>query len=960
MKKKLLLAGMLTSVIILAAYFTLFDFNSNSKTYTPRNKMQSAKMQGIKGAVEYLNTIQRNQITGTLDFSDIISARKEADNISNLKAALDLQWTELGPDNIGGRTRAILIDKFNTNIIYAGGVSGGIWKSYNGGSSWVKVDDLAPNLAVSCMAQAPNGDILVGTGESFAVASGDANGSSGFIGSGIYHSSDGNVFTLIPSTTPTLTNNNVVAWAFVNELAINANGRVYAATNLGLRACDDIYATNPVWYNPVKKSNGTDYNANCSDVKIASDGTVVTSVYNLCYVSPNGDENTFVLKSSNATGGLPTSGISRIEFAFAPSNSNILYASVANNSEQLKGIYRSEDKGDTWTLIGPGGSTAFQPFGTQGSYNNVIAVDPSNQNRIFLGGIDMWEWKLNDTWTQKTLWFLEPTSSYYVHADQHAYVFHPTNPDIMYIGSDGGISRTTDGGQTFHTLNRSYNTVQFYTVGTHPYGYVAGGTQDNGTIINDFKGNQPLNGRSVMGGDGGYVGFSYINPDIMFSTVYYGDIARSTDLGKTFSLQSNSTTGDKNAFFNARMNTSTAIGENASFASFVTPFIHWENFNNSSSVDSVTFIADTNYSAGDVVTVLSKTDKYPFNYTLPYSLNIGDEIRVQDIISSRFYFGATNAVWMTKEALNFAKTPDWIKLATISGMSQSMAISKDGDNLWVGTSSGNLYRISNLHAVRDSANDDVTSPYSIVETKSISVPNSSSRAITSIAIDPQNPEHVIVTLGNYKNNVYIYRSINALDSLPTWTSKQGNLPKMPIYSAIIEMNNPNTVIVATELGVYGTDKIQLANVTWTEENAGMARVPVHMIQQQIYDYPGVANLGSIYLGTHGRGFFRSDDYVGIAENKPQDIAVAKNTLRIFPNPAITDANVFFTLSNSAKTQVLIYDLSGKLVKSNNLGLTNKGANKYNIDCSTFKSGTYIIQVISGQERITGKLVVTNY
>ena len=70
--------------------------------------------------------------------------------------------------------------------------------------------------------------------------------------------------------------------------------------------------------------------------------------------------------------------------------------------------------------------------------------------------------------------------------------------------------------------------------------------------------------------------------------------------------------------------------------------------------------------------------------------------------------------------------------------------------------------------------------------------------------------------------------------------------------------------------------------------------------------------------------------------------------------------MFFTLSNSAKTQVLIYDLSGKLVKSNNLGLTNKGANKYNIDCSTFKSGTYIIQVISGQERITGKLVVTNY
>jgi hypothetical protein len=110
------------------------------------------------------------------------------------------------------------------------------------------------------------------------------------------------------------------------------------------------------------------------------------------------------------------------------------------------------------------------------------------------------------------------------------------------------------------------------------------------------------------------------------------------------------------------------------------------------------------------------------------------------------------------------------------------------ESSYIGTESGNVFRISNLTYANSAATASITSALCVVSTQQIkSFPN---RTITSISVDPKNPQHIIVTLGNYGFDEYVYNIDNALDSLPTFTSVQGNLPLGPVYSSLIELIIP--------------------------------------------------------------------------------------------------------------------------------------------------------------------------
>ena len=163
--------------------------------------------------------------------------KSQTTNQKNINT-LGLGWNEVGADNLGGRTRALIFDKNNPAIVYAGAIGGGLWKSTTGGSSWYRIASVSENMIISCITQAPNGSIFVGTGESFAKHDGCANGSSGFLGGGIYRSTDGINFSLLPSTNPT-TNDLISNWAFVNDIAADISNKIYAATNKGLMMSSD-------------------------------------------------------------------------------------------------------------------------------------------------------------------------------------------------------------------------------------------------------------------------------------------------------------------------------------------------------------------------------------------------------------------------------------------------------------------------------------------------------------------------------------------------------------------------------------------------------------------------------------------------------------------------------------------------------------------------------------------------
>lgn len=940
--KRLLIS--LAGLFLLGGVFYFALSVDEPAEYTPRSISNQIASFGFNDAAQWYLNSKRNQVTGQVDHRDMLLARKEVSNVSRAKggtSVANISWSEVGPNNIAGRTRSLVIDKDNHNILYTAGVSGGIFKSTTAGSSWVRIDDHAENLAVSCMAQCPvTGHIYAGTGEGLASPRANPAGGTAFIGKGIYKSTDGKNFSLLSSTIPTTANSPSAEWATVNEIAIDEQGWIYAATNRGLRLSKDQGQT---WENPLHpvQQDATDVNV----VKVGNNKTVVAAIGNRCYVSTTGDGN-YVNQSTNEPGKLPGSGISRIEFAIAPSNPDIIYAAAADMAGNLYNVYRSQDKGNSWEIIGAGGSTYFEPFRAQGWFNNTLAVFPNNPDRIILGGIDIWSWEEGKQWTQRTLWYLPETSPYYVHADIHRFTFHPTQPNTFYVGSDGGISRSTDGGITYQTINKNLNTIQFYTIATSATGEVIGGTQDNGTIFISRKGNSPMQGRIVRGGDGGYAAISIINPDAMFATSQYAAMGRSFNRGDNFYPTADGT----NPFFSERMDDIEA--------GFVTPFLLWETFEDIYSPDSARFIAiDTSYNAGDVVNVMSKNG-YLFEYQLTQPVSEDDTIYVHDQIQSRFLLGVNNGIWMTREALDFSVRPEWFQVASFSGLSQTMSISKCGNHLFVGTHNGRLYRISNLRHAYDYESSDIGSPFNVVETKLITDGLPSNRFPGSIAIDPNDANHVVMTFGNYGNTTYVYRSTNALSSNPTFSPRQGNLPAMPVYASLIEMNNNNIVIVGTEYGTYATDNIQSPQPIWYDVNDGLAHVPVYMIRQQVFDYPGVTNYGVIYAGTHGRGAFESFTFMSTNENMhPTPIATRAIELNVYPNPAIDNVNVAFTLDKPQSAELKVFDLSGRMVDSYNISQTHAGENVFRFSCANYPRGTYIITVQAGKERISSKLIV---
>jgi len=297
-----------------------------------------------------------------------------------------------------------------------------------------------------------------------------------------------------------------------------------------------------------------------------------------------------------------------------------------------------------------------------------------------------------------------------------------------------------------------------------------------------------------------------------------------------------------------------------------------------------------------------------------------------------------------------------------------MALSSDANHLYVGTETGNVFRISNLRYANSAATADITSPGCVVSTQLIkSFPNAS---IGSIAVDQKDPKHIIVTLSTYGLNDYVYNVTNALDSLPTFVSVQGNLPKIPVYSSLLEMNHGNFAILGTEYGVYTSANVASGN--WTKDSGPMGSVPVKMLKQQITNgggifvpsgdpnipgqyYPALSNYGAIYAATYGRGIYVSNAFVGIPENPDQE-PVVKNALRIYPNPVKDNLLFNLSLDKPSTVNAEVYDFSGKMVINEKFD-AQTGENTFALDASGLPRGTYILRVVSGKNLVTGKFVV---
>jgi hypothetical protein len=559
----------------LALFAAVLSVYNQSPYYVARDGKTNFKAQGIHGAFEYYHLIRQNPETGRIDETEVLKAREEAMAMSS-RSSGGLKWTEMGPDNVGGRTRAFLIDPKNPNRIYAGSVGGGLWISDNAGGSWQQVagGDYWENIAVTSICMAANGDIYVGTGEGvYYFASGTATG--GLIGNGIYKSTDGGkTFSHLASTKVTGTE-----WTSVSQLAAHPTNPnlIYAGTNSGLRVSEDGGQT---WKNNYIATSGQ-----VKDIEIHKDGTTLVAFSSAVWISNTGEAGSFTL-TSTATRGMQLVGVNRVETSIAPSNSNVIYAAASGSNETLYNLYYTDNKGESWQIVVPGGSTALAGLGGQGSFNNIVSVNPYDESEALVGFVTLWRFKrvhkspASGSFEQIAANFAPLFTERYVHSDLHNIQWHP-NPQnkrdssTFYISSDGGIFRSLDNGTTYRPISKNYNTVQVYGLGFSGTGQVLLGTQDNGTkfIPNLSNTNSYQMALDAGGGDGGYSEISLISPNVHFSTIYYGVVNLSTDPFNGF--------GGASAYSGPI--TSLVNG------SFVTPIRLWESFNDENSLDSVTF-----------------------------------------------------------------------------------------------------------------------------------------------------------------------------------------------------------------------------------------------------------------------------------------------------------------------------------------------------------------------------------
>ena len=468
-------------------------------------------------------------------------------------------WRFLGPGNIGGRTRALLVDPNDSNVMYVGAVSGGVWKTVDGGASWLPTTDFLPNIAVSALAFDPADSSVVyaGTGEGYfrEVIRGT---NLPIRGNGIFVTRDaGATWQQLPST-------GGEDFFWVNDVAVSAHDsrRIYAATRSGVFRSLDAGAT---WTRVIE----TSVTGGCLDLALRNDAP---GDYLFASCGMLDGQATIYRNTAAETGGAWTSVLSkpnmgRTTIAVAPSNPSVVYALAARNGgtfdQGLFAVFRSGDGGATWT---PQVETQVHPssygallltnvyssvdnncsslltgnLSNMGWHCNVIAVDPTDADRVWAAGVDLF--RSDDggkTWGIASYWAAPDTLPSYVHADQHAIVFDPhydgDGNQTMLVTNDGGIFRTDNAraatttrisdycssrgtGVTFRSLNHDFGVTQFYHGAVFPDGQrYLGGAQDNSTPMgSDAAG---VNGWHIeFGGDGGYVA---VDPDA--PNTYWGE-----------------------------------------------------------------------------------------------------------------------------------------------------------------------------------------------------------------------------------------------------------------------------------------------------------------------------------------------------------------------------------------------------------------------------------------------------
>ncbi|MCB1606563.1 MAG: hypothetical protein KDI71_06265, partial [Xanthomonadales bacterium] len=460
------------------------------------------------------------------------------------KASQGSLWTQVGPLGFdttqtawgrqSGRVRAMAIDPSNSNRLFLGVATGGVWRSEDSGANWTPLTDSQPSLAVGAIAIAPGNSqvVYVGTGE----------GNGQYYGAGLLKSVDGG------DTWSVLSVDQFNRSAFSGLAVDPGNPDVVIACTTAGRLGDRAN-----FINAQNAGTGifrsTDGGQSFTQIRANScfDLAVVANDFNTMYYSSSDDaDGSGVYKSTDAgaswalmSGAINGPDVASIDIALSKDGSRIYLGGVKGSDIAIQ---VSTDAGASWqpprlTPNPPSTSNELGQAGTyceaQCGYDNDIGVNPFNPDDVIFSGIG--SYRSTDgaqTFTRIADNNNAGTPPLNVHVDHHVVLHDPAIEGVVYSGNDGGVWRSADGGSTWTSLNGTLGTLQPYHLSLHPTdpNIMFTGNQDNGTL----RRTDSNTWTEVNGGDGSFTAINPANPQIVYASVPKLVIARSTDGGATF------------------------------------------------------------------------------------------------------------------------------------------------------------------------------------------------------------------------------------------------------------------------------------------------------------------------------------------------------------------------------------------------------------------------------------------
>ncbi len=893
----------------------------------PRTEM--SEREDLMGRREYERLLTADPLTGRIPEGIHQAELRFTERIgieTYNQRTLSLNFESVGPANVGGRTRAVAFDIRDENVILAGGVSGGIWKSIDGGQSWARKSDPLNRHSVSCIAQdiRPGRENIWyhGTGEiignSATIGSGDA-----YRGNGIYKSIDGGEsWFLLESTNEPDVNifNSQFQYIFdieINEFNLVAD-ELYAATFGGiLRSLDggenwqvtlgdklfdlpdtaDLNDTNGSRYATITQASSGVFFAALSSISLSD----IVSDNAGIYLSRDG------INWDNVTPITGATPYQRIVIGNSPSNPNIAYYLIDSSPVFLfkQTIFSYTDTGLSQTfelLETPNFGGELGDFDTQRSYNMMIKVHPENPDLVFVGGTNLY---------RSTNGFFSSDSSEWVggydpgggitiypghHPDQHDLLFYPSNPDKMLSANDGGLRVTEDGTASeveWESINNGYLTSQFFTIAqskTEGDPTLIGGMQDNGTDFTTSAGFSEWKG--IFGGDGGYAETTK-NNSLWFVSSQRGQTLRLT-LSTEFEITSF-----------GRIDPGALVIEAGSLYLFVNPFVIDPNNENRA------FFAGGNH--------------------LYYNSNI-----------SQIPGGSQEPTGI-----------GWTRLTeddSVASSVSAVSISQNSNTLYFGTASGQFFKLNNADEVLNFEIEDLTNDQ---------FPSRS--YISCIAVDPRNEEHILVIFSNY-NVPSVFESS---DGGRSFTDVSGNLEENPDgsgsgqsvrWAEIIPKINGIQYFLGTSTGLFSTNSTSGHETTWVQESPeliGSAVIPM-------MDYR--SSDGRLAIATHGNGVFVTNvtDFEKIVPNVSDEEEF--KLVSSYPNPFVNRTSIRFIIPEDGVVRIDLHASNGEIIRNLLWAKQFAGINEVVWDGTNsggvaVADGTYYYRVVYEGTSLSGKLLL---